>query len=195
MDKQNLFKLEEQFNETIATLNLRGCPLYLQTLLFMKKEYAIDCLEREKIEKTPDTLLMLSPVIPKNYMGLYGLILLVSFNFAKAEISLNPNELTNSVETPDSPYFIFDIRKAKKKPSPKYRYLTVEETLAIVIQDPDILNDYTIKILNSLYQKKHRLFLYNKKVDSSQIYPVPTIGTSPPSEKEIICPICRTITI
>jgi len=68
MDKQNLFKLEEQFNKTMATLNLRGCPLYLQTLLFMKKEYAIDCLEREKIEKTPDTYLLLSLKIIWVYM-------------------------------------------------------------------------------------------------------------------------------
>lgn len=103
--------LNKLFDSQMQTLKFRGCP---QAILkeFQKKKSEV--LNKVIDMEIPKEHIPFIPVIPRSYLGVYGLIAMVNNNEKGGYTYLNPNEITDNIETPKDPYFIYDVEEGKE---------------------------------------------------------------------------------
>ncbi len=95
------------------------------------------------------------PVIPRSYVDIYKLMLMIRNCEGVGNIQLDLNEIFDIVRTPSNPYFIFDVKKQRRS------LLTVDQGIALCVHT-DVLLDHPLDCTNSRY--KHncvlRIYLY-----------------------------------
>lgn len=102
--------LEKLFNQQIQTLKDRGCP-----------EQVIEALQeqKDKVLKKASEMNMgegnipFIPVIKPVYLGYHGLMAMVRNGNRQGYSYLNPNEIKDVIETPNNPYYIFDVENGE----------------------------------------------------------------------------------
>lgn len=110
----------EMFDNRIQTLKDRGCPSAIVTLSFEQQKFSIASRSIEVADKMSfkDEHILFFPVIPRTYRGLYDLMEMVWYrsnegHIYKGSTYLNPTLITDEVETPNKPYYIFDVDDGK----------------------------------------------------------------------------------
>jgi hypothetical protein len=144
--------LEKLFDGQIATLKDRGTPEQIVELLANQRSSVIDKASEMTFENGHVPFL---PVIPLTYRGLYDLMSMVN-NKGKAGYTYpNPTTNTDKVETPDEPYYIYDVEDGEstrsKSPesaekafkSQKRSPLTLAETMALTTHT-DVLSRHYV---------------------------------------------------
>ncbi|MAG12616.1 hypothetical protein CL630_02265, partial [bacterium] len=169
MERIVKFMLKELFNGQIATLRERGTPEQIVALFTNQRDSVVARMLKIWAKKYPtETLDSLAskgiylgiPVIPRTHRTTYGLASMVERKMKKHNDYIDPAEFTDMVETPDKPYYIFDvedgrstrdkspddIRKVFKKQ--KRFGLTIAETMAFTIH-ADVLSRHNVWVVGS----------------------------------------------
>jgi hypothetical protein len=102
--KRSLGKL---FDSHMETLEFRGCPKVIIDEIFQNKRDEV--LSKAVAMEIPEGHIPFMPVIPRSYLGIYGLMPMVRNGDKVGFTHLDPNGITDSKETPKYPYFIYDV--------------------------------------------------------------------------------------
>jgi len=95
----------------METLKSRGCPqAILEAFGNQRNAVLSKTAEMEILEGH----IPFVPVIPRTYMGVYGLMPMVRNGDEVGYTYLDPKEITDKVETPKGPYFIYDVEDGKE---------------------------------------------------------------------------------
>lgn len=152
--------LDKLFDSQIQTLKDRGCPKQIVELVQNQKG---SVLENANEMEIPEGHIPFVPVIPRIYMGVYGLMPMVRNNEKQGYTCLDPNEITDKVETPKKPYFIYDVEdgkkmlgkspeKAEKLIKEQKRFcLTADEGIAVCVHT-NVLSDHYVDCTASRYE-------------------------------------------
>jgi hypothetical protein len=139
------------FDSQKETLKSRGCP---QAILEAFGNQRDAVLSKAAEMKIPEGHIPFVPVIPRTYMGVYGLMLMVRNGDKVGCTRLDPNKITDNVETPKRPYFIYDVEDGKEclGESPEEAEalikehnrscLTVEEGIALCVHSKVLSENY-----------------------------------------------------
>lgn len=123
MDKKEK-KLSRLFDQQINTLLEKIGPSEIIDKLCHKRE---ETLKRAQEKNSSIPFL---PVIPQEVMEIQQTLKMININGIKAETDLYLRAIMNKVETPEEPYFIFDIitaeNKEKNKISPQESEIIIE---------------------------------------------------------------------
>lgn len=98
--------LRELFDSQMKTLESRGCPGAIIEAFQAKRD---EVLSMAVAMEMPEEHIPFIPVIPRSYLGIYGLMPMVINGDKVGFTYLNPNEITDNEKTPKSPYFIYDV--------------------------------------------------------------------------------------
>jgi hypothetical protein len=90
----------------MKTLESRGCPGAIAEAFQAKRD---EVLSMAVAMEMPEEHIPFIPVIPRSYLGIYGLMPMVRNGDKVGFTYLNPNEITDNEKTPKSPYFIYDV--------------------------------------------------------------------------------------
>lgn len=102
--KQN--GLEKLFDSQIATLKDRGMPEQIVEMLANQRSSVIS----KASEMTfVDGHIPFLPVIPRTYRSPYDLMSAVRYEDKAGFTYLKPTTITDKVETPDEPYYVYDV--------------------------------------------------------------------------------------
>ena len=130
------------FQKQMETLKSRGCHFEIINV-FKKLQEAVISIAVEM--EIPTENIPFLPVIPKDYLGIYGLASLLKKEGGEINITIIPNEIVNDVEIPKGLYFIFNVEVGKKMLNKKpelakelveiqnFSCLTIEEGIALGI--------------------------------------------------------------
>lgn len=155
--KNGLAKL---FDNQLETLKSQNCP---QAILEAFQNKKSDVLNKAAEMEIPEGNIPFVPVIPRSYMGIYGLMPMVRNDDKMGYTYLNPNEMTdNEEEIPKNPYYIYDIEPGKvtlgKSPEDaekiikkqnRLRHIT-DEDIAVCVHT-DVLSDHYLWSTGSRY--------------------------------------------
>jgi hypothetical protein len=151
--------LEKLFDSQIQTLKDRGCPEEIIELLTERRGSVLSRASKMTFE---DGHIPIIPVIPRTYRSPYDLMAMVRNGNKQGYTYLNPTAITDKVETPDKPYYIFDVEdgKALLGKSPKEAEeilkkqsrspLTVAEVMALTTHT-DVLKEHCVWATGSRY--------------------------------------------
>jgi hypothetical protein len=131
-------KLAKLFDSQMETLKTRGCPQVILEAFQNKKN---EVLEKAVVMEISEGNIPFVPVIPRIYLGIYGLMPMVRNGDKVGYTCLDPNEITNKVETPKGPYFIYDVENGKDmlgKPPEKAEKLIKEQNRSCLTADEGI---------------------------------------------------------
>jgi hypothetical protein len=145
-------KLVKLFENQLEKLKSLGTPQAILEAFQNKKDEVIAKAVETNIAKGNIPFL---PVIPRSYMGIYALMPMVRHEDKVGYTYLDPNELTDVVETPKTPYYAFDVENGKamlgKSPRDaekiiKYQKrscLTADEVIAVGTHS-EVLSDHNV---------------------------------------------------
>jgi len=154
-------ELGELFDSQVEILKSRGCP---KAILESFQDKRDEVLNKAAEMEIPEGNIPFIPVIPRSYMTIYGLMPMVRNDEKVGYTYLDPNELSDVVETPDKPYFMFNVEdgrdmlgkspeKAEKLIKKKERScLTDNEGIALCIQS-DVLLSHNVDCTGSRYEQ------------------------------------------
>ncbi len=156
--KNGLAKL---FDSQMETLKSRGCP---QAILEAFQNQRDAVLSKAAEMEIYEGHIPFVPVIPRIYMGVYGLMPMVRNGEKVGYTYLDPNEITDQVETPKNPYFIYDVEDGKdmlgKSPEKsekiiteqKRSCLTADEGIAVCTHT-NVLSEHYVDCAGSHYRR------------------------------------------
>jgi len=163
--------LEKLFDTQIQTLKDRGCPPVIIDMLREQRDQVLQKASEITIDQKHIPFL---PVIPRIYLSIYSQMQMVRNNDKVGYTYLKPSEITDVVETPQDPYYIFDVEdgeamlgkapkdaeKAIKQQS--WRGLTEVEVIALAIHT-DVLSRHYVDAVGSRYRSDRvpDLWLYD----------------------------------
>lgn len=154
--KNGLAKL---FDSQMETLKQRGCP---QVILEMFRDKKSEVLDKAVEMGIPEGNIPFVPVIPRSYMGIYGLMPMVRNGEKVGYTHLDPNEITDDEECPKAPYYIYDVEPGEttlgKSPKDGERIIqgqnrlchVPEEDIAVCVHT-DVLSDHCLWSAGSCY--------------------------------------------
>ena len=134
--------LEKLFDTQIQTLKDRGCPA---VIIDMLQEQRDDVLQKASEIPIGKKHIAFLPVIPRTFLSIYTQMQMVRNGDKIGYTYLKPSEITDVVETPADPYYIFDVEdgEAMLGKSPQnaektikqqnWRGLTEVEVIALAI--------------------------------------------------------------
>ena len=102
--------LEKLFYSQIQTLEDRGCPEQIVELLTVQKNLVLSKASEMAFENGHIPFI---PVIPRIYRSPYDLMAMVRNGDKQGYTYLNPTAITDEVETPNKPYYIYDVEDGK----------------------------------------------------------------------------------
>jgi len=150
-------ELAKLFDGQMEILKSRGCP---QRILEVFQDQHDTVLSKAAKMEIPKDHIPFVPVIPRTYMGIYGLIHMVRNEDKVGYTSLDPNEITDKVETPKIPYFIYDVEDGMLGKSPKKAEqliaeqkrscLTIDESIALCVHT-NVLSEHYVDCTGSRY--------------------------------------------
>ena len=117
--KNILAKLFDDWMETFRVVN---CSKVIIEMFLEQKEEAVKKMSEiwtemyagETLKSLADRGIYLGiPVVPRPYMTIYGLMLMVRNGENVGYTYLDPNKLSDVVETPDKPYFMFNVEDGR----------------------------------------------------------------------------------
>jgi hypothetical protein len=151
--------LEKLFDTQIATLKDRGCPEQILTMLANQRGDVVSKASQMTLKEGRISFL---PVIPRLYLSIYSQMAMVRNGNKAGYTYLNPSQITDVVETPREPYYIFDIEdgEAMRGKAPRQaekeikkdgrRGLTEVEVIALGIHT-DVLSRHYVDAVGSRY--------------------------------------------
>jgi len=156
--KNGLAKL---FDSQMETLKSRNCP---QTIIEAFQNKKPEVLSKAVEMEVPEGNIPFVPVIPRSYMGIYGLMPMVRNGDKVGYTYLDPNEITdNEEEIPKNPYYIYDVEPGKAtlgkspedvekiiKKQNRLRHIT-DEDIAVCIHT-NVLSDHYLWNTGSRYR-------------------------------------------
>ena len=150
-------KLTKLFESQLEKLKALGTPQAILEAFGNKKDEVVSKAAEMAIAEGNIPFL---PVIPRSYLGIYALMPMVKHENRVGYTYLDPNELTDVVETPKNPYYAFDVENGKamlsKSPmdaekiikSQKRSCLTADEVIAVGIHN-EVLSDHNMDATGS----------------------------------------------
>lgn len=144
-------KFIELFDNQIAKLEELGCPKAILEAFENRKDEVIAVALEMAIGEGNIPFL---PIIPKSYMGIYALMQMVRHEDMIGFTNLDPSDMSDVVETPKKPYFIFDVEDGRvmldKSPKDaaeiigkKGRFVLIDsEVIAIAVHTEVLLHHY-----------------------------------------------------
>lgn len=161
------------FDSQMETLKSRGCP---RTILDTFQNKRDEVLSKATEMEIPQDHIPFVPVIPRTYMGVYGLMHMVRNGEKVGVTHLVPKEITDKVKTPKGPYFIYDVedgkdmllgrspKKAEKLIKKQNRScLTVDEGIAMCVHS-NVLTVHYVDCTGSRYLRARcapNVYLYD----------------------------------
>lgn len=156
-------ELEKLFDSQMETLELRGCP---ETILIKLRVSKDEVLNKSKEMEISEGHIPFIPVIPRSYMGIYGLMSMMTENGRKTAYTCldDLSIIIDNVKTPKSPYFIYDVEcnnkafvESPRKMEKKFREmnrsgLTIDEGIALCTHT-DVLREYYVNCIGSYYDQ------------------------------------------
>jgi len=98
--------LEKLFDTQIKILKDRGCPA---VIIDMLQEQRDDVLQKASEIPIGKKHIAFLPVIPRTFLSIYTQMQMVRNGDKIGYTYLKPSEITDVVETPADPYYIFDV--------------------------------------------------------------------------------------
>jgi len=98
--------LEKLFDSQIKKMIDRGCPLEIVNMLREQRDRVLQKVSEITIGKKHIPFL---PVIPRTFLSIYTQMQMVRNGDKIGYTYLKPSEITDVVETPADPYYIFDV--------------------------------------------------------------------------------------
>jgi len=153
-------KLTKLFESQLEKLKSLGCPQAILEAFQKKKDEVVNKASEMAIGEGNIPFL---PVIPRGYMGIYALMPMVKHEGKIGYTHLDPNELTDVVETSKNPYYVFDVEDGKailgKSPrdaekiikGQKRSCLIVDEVIAVGVHS-EVLSDHYVDASGSRYK-------------------------------------------
>ncbi len=144
-------ELAKLFDSQIETLKSRNCP---QTILKTFQDKKSEVLSKATEMKIPERNIPFIPVIPRSYLGIYGLMPMVKNGDKIGYTYLDPNKLTDNVEVPKSPYYIYDVKDGKDmfdKSPKKAEKLIKEQNRSCLTADEGIALCVHSRVLSKHY--------------------------------------------
>ncbi|MDA2936357.1 DUF5701 family protein [Patescibacteria group bacterium AH-259-L05] len=152
--------LADLFKAQLQTLKDRGCPEAIVSMFEnQKSDVLAKAIEMTFGEENTPFL----PVIPRTYASIYYQMPMVKNGSKTGYTYLDPAEITDVVETPNKPYYIFDVEdgEAMRRTSPKdaekrikkqnRRCLTEVEVIALGVHT-DVLSRHYVDAAGSRYE-------------------------------------------
>jgi len=148
------------FDSQMETLKSRNCPQAIIEAFQNKKG---EVLSKAAEMEVPEGNIPFVPVIPRSYMGIYGFMPMVRNSDKVGYTYLDPNEITDEVETPKNLYFIYDVKDGKdmlgKSPEKaeklikeqKRSCLTADEGIAVCVHSK-VLSEHYVDCTGSRYE-------------------------------------------
>ena len=158
-------RLATLFDGQIETLKSRSCPQAIVRVFHSKRDKVLSKAAKMDI---PDGHIPFIPVIPRSYIGIYGLMDMIRIGENRGYTSLDPNEISNNIETPKEPYFIYDVEDGKdmlgKSPKQAKRFIkkreryciTAEEGIVLCIHT-NVLSTHYVNCTGSMYKRTESL--------------------------------------
>lgn len=155
----NISDLQKLFDTQIATLKDRGCPEQILTMLANQRGDVVSKASQTSLKEGRISFL---PVVPRLYLSIYSQMAMVRNGNKAGYTYLNPSQVTDVVETPREPYYIFDIedgevmrgkapRQAEKEiKKDGRRGLTEVEVIALGIHT-DVLSRHYVDAVGSRF--------------------------------------------
>jgi hypothetical protein len=152
-------ELTEKFLSQIETLKKTGCPTNIIKILESKLAEVVD---KAAGMEFPEVKIPFLPIIPKSFLGLYGLINMVEYNGKRGETHLDPMLIINKTDTPVKPYFIYGVADGEGTINSTLNHatkfverqdrkpLTSDEGIALCLHTK-VLDSHAIYCLNSSY--------------------------------------------
>jgi len=157
--------LAKLFDNQMETLKSRGCPQAILEVFQNQRDAVLSKATEMEISKGHIPFV---PVIPRTYMGVYGLMPMVRNEDKVGYTYLDPNEITDKLETPKGPYFIYDVEdgegmlgKSPKKAEQliaeqKRSCLTIDEGIAVCVHT-NVLSEHYVDCTGSRYESADRV--------------------------------------
>jgi len=151
---------EQLFDTQIATLEDRGVPKQIVEILQNQRSQVLAKANKMYFD---NGCLSFLPVIPRTYLSIYSQMPMVFKSGNAGFTELKPNNITDVIDTPDDPYYIYDIedgkamlgmapmQKAEKLINEQMRFgLTEVEVIALGIHT-DVLSKHYVDAVGSRY--------------------------------------------
>ena len=157
--------LNELFDTQMETLKARGCLQSVIDVLVSKKNEVI--AKATEIE-TQDGHIPFIAVVPRTEVDVENLMKMVRNRDREGYNYLNQSDLSNVVDVPNGPYFIFDVEDGKvmldKSPEKaetlvkkqKRSCLTVDEGISLCIQTK-VLSEHYVDCTGSRYRHSDKV--------------------------------------
>jgi len=152
-------KLVDLFASQITTLSERGCP---KAILSVLQGQMGPVIARAKQMTFKEGRIPFLPVIPALFLSIYTQMEMVKNKTKSGRNLLDPTDLTNVVQTPKKPYFIFDVEDGTEmrgrsiadaedliSKQRNRRCLTDVESISLCIHT-DVLNRHNVDCSGSL---------------------------------------------
>lgn len=167
-------ELTKLFYSQMHKLRHLDTPQAIRLPLLQKKKDVISKAIKIWIEKYPnetlDTLAekgiyLIIPVIPRSYIGIYALIMMVRHGGEIGETYIDPERLTNVIETPKRPYYAIDVENGKamlgKSPCDAEEIINRQNRSCLIVDEiislgifTKVLSTHTVYAIGSRYNLK-----------------------------------------
>lgn len=130
--------LANLFDNQMRTLKERDCSKTIIEAFLNQKSMVLDKAAKTDVAEGNIPFI---PVIPRIYMGVYGLMPMVRNGVKVGYACLDPNEIVNVVKVLNKPYFILDVENGKEtlgKSSEKAEKLIKEQERSCLITEESI---------------------------------------------------------
>ena len=157
--------LEKLFDSQIKTLKDRGVPKQIVEIIQNQKGSA---LQKASEMTFGDGNIPFLPVIPRSYRSPYDLMAMVKNGGKAGYTYLNPTEISDVVDAPQEPYYIYDVEdgSSMRDKSPesaeealkwqKRSPLTAAEVMALTTH-ADVLSKHYVLATGSRYEHAGRV--------------------------------------
>lgn len=148
------------FDSQMETLKSRGCPQAILKAFGNQREQVLAKAAEMKI---PEGHIPFVPVIPRTCVDVHGLMSMVRKGDKVGYTYLDSNEITDKVEVPKGPYFIYDVENGKdmlgKSPEEAEKLikeqncscLTVDEGIALCVHS-NVFSEHYVNCVGSRYK-------------------------------------------
>lgn len=150
-DQDSDDRIDKLLESQLARLKNRGCPPQITETLLSRKRQVLRRLRKKRVTRGKIPFL---PVIPRTYLDLLDLMSMVRHEDKTGYTYLKPFMITDVIETPDEPYYIFDVDFGDilqgKSPldaerivkAERSRCLTVFEVIALAVHSDVLSHQY-----------------------------------------------------
>ncbi len=160
---------EQLLDTQIATLNDRDVPAPIVKMLLNQRGQVLAKASNMYFDNGHISFL---PVIPRTYLSIYTQMLMVKHNGKTGYTLLKPTAITDIMDTPEDPYYIYDIedgeamlgmaprQKAEKLINKQRRFgLTEVEVIALGVHT-DVLSRHYMDAVGSRYDSDGIPYLF-----------------------------------